>query len=296
MLSDILLDDFAFRNLFKYNAQLIMMDKKVCLGIITLIGIILICGCIQKNVQSERVQLSNELNLSDFPETFSKNTYLVVGDEASQHETNIAEKVLSYIEKNTGQKLEIKESSAINKKDRNEYNFILIGQTDQTAIYHSSDHNEMMDNKMINDLYKTYNTKSVRTLEIKGLNSYWQGTKKGYISLFKNLWSNNNKYILVIGGFDEKGLDFAVNVLLNHTYIKSVDDIGLIVNANGESIQSSSYLAKRVASSTASGYGAGVCSGHGDRSAKLLSETEDSYIYDYGCGTIDINKNTGEIK
>lgn len=255
------------------------MDKKICLGILVLIGMILICGCVQKNLQSERVQLSNKLNLSDFPEAFSENTYIIVGDKASQHETNIAEKVSSYVEKNTGRKLEVKKSSAITKKDRNKYNFVL------------------MDNKMINDIYKTYHTNNIRTLEIKGLNSYWQGTKKGYTVLFKNLWSNNNRYILVIGGFDEKGLDFAVDVLLNHTYIKSVDDIGLIVNAKGESIQSSSYLAKRIASDIAQEYIINYCQTYpeGELSAEFISETENSYLFN-GCGKIEINKDTGKIK
>ena len=262
------------------------MNKKICLGIIVLSGILLIIGCVQKNVQSERVQLSNELNLSDFPEAFSENTYIVVGDATSQHEMDIAEKISSYTEKNTGQKLEIKESSAINKKDRNEYNFILIGQTDP------------IDNNMIIDIYEKHNTKSIRTLEIEGTNSYGQGTAKGHILLFKNLWSNDDRYILVIIGFDEKGLDFAVDVLLNHTYIKSVDDVGLYMGRYPKDfIQSSSYLTKRVASNIASEYITHHCQTYpeGVLSVEFISETENSYLFD-GCGKIYINKDTGKIK
>ena len=69
-----------------------------------------------------------ELKLSDFPEVFEDSTLIIIGDEASEIELQVAKEIADYLEKETGNKPLIMRYSEVSDKDRkNNLMYVIYG-------------------------------------------------------------------------------------------------------------------------------------------------------------------------
>lgn len=275
------------------------MIKKSFVSICILV-LIMVSGCIESNTQKNSFA-PKDLNLSNFPGIFGEKVYVVVADNASPDELDAAKRIVAYVKEKTGYEPDIKKQSSIDKKEKSDLNLVLIGKTDPTAVYRTSDPYDMNSNTIIGDLYRDYDTKNIRKLEIKGLNSYWQGTNKGYLVFFNNPWSKNNRWILIISGFDNKGLNSATSTLLNSSLIKTADDKGLAVKleykGNNIEIIPTIELAKSIAKDIARG--SQNCQSYPEHvfpQPEILSETDSLWLIKDGCNKeIFVDINSGEV-
>lgn len=135
--------------------------------------------------------------LADYPKIFEKETVIVVKNEASGREEEVAKMVAGDLEKFSGQKVEI-----ISEKDignyKNRYNIIAAG--------------TLADNPLLQE---------VCNLTGCDLLTVGDSSKdKGYLAIFRNPW-NERLSLLIISGTTETGLEQAVKLLSDQEALHS---------------------------------------------------------------------------
>ncbi len=264
-----------------------MPGKKAVILIGGMIMVVAVLSlCVQKPEEgAPTIQPGKELKLSDFPEVFSESTLIVVGDNASEVEVQAANEIAEYLEDETGNKPLIKKYSEVSEEDKRNYNLIIVGASNS--------------NPMLRKVSEECTRKNFKKLEFKGVNSYWQGTGKGYILILENLWSTS-KCMLIVDGYDSSGLESAVSTLLNTDIIMSINNSGILVKLESSTrIQTLpvSKLSKIVAKDIAAEYLIKRCQTIPEDSFKLkVSDFGDYWLIEGGCIKLLVDKNNGFVE
>jgi len=135
-------------------------------------------------IQQNQIIESRVLTLKDYPRLFRQNTIVVVGENATQIEYEVAKTVVNKIEMATKEKIVIKKDAQLTGGDKFNFNLIVIG-TPCT-------------NSVLREIYET-------TPDATKVTNEWPGENKGILEILKNPW-NSNKALLIIAGSDEWGV------------------------------------------------------------------------------------------
>jgi len=129
-------------------------------------------------------QQQGPLTLEDYPWFFKQNTIVVVGENTTEIEYEIAEIIVSELKIISGNEPTIKKDANVTKQDKFNSNLIIIG-TPCT-------------NSLLREIYKTviYATK---------VTNEWPEENKGVVEILRNPW-NSNKALLIIAGSNEWGV------------------------------------------------------------------------------------------
>jgi hypothetical protein len=125
---------------------------------------------------------SNELLLSDYPELFQKDAMIIVGENASQMENEVAQAIAAKLEELTGNEPIKKKDSEVSENDKRDYNLVLVGTPNL--------------NNLLQEMYDA--TNATRVTE------EYPGEGKGILEILRNPW-NSDKALLIVAGSDEWG-------------------------------------------------------------------------------------------
>jgi len=164
------------------NRKILITGEVVIL--ICLIGGIFLWQMVFEQTPQLSTQLEKEeLKLSEFPEAFKDSTLIVIGNNASEIEMKAVNKIVDYLENETGNKPLIKKYSKISDEDKRNYNLIIIG-TPKT-------------NPFLEEVYAI--TGATRVTE------EYPGEYRGFLEILRNPW-DERKAVLLVAGWDERGL------------------------------------------------------------------------------------------
>jgi hypothetical protein len=194
--------------------RLTNMRKKITLGILIALSIIVIAGCLQKSEMPTQlptpnqtitpVQPTKELKLSDFPDVFKESTVIVIGKNATQIEMEEAQTIADNLGNLTRNMPIIKTDAEITKDEKAGYNLILVGRPDT--------------NKLLGEVYDKTNATKVT-------NEY-PGVGKGVLEILRSPW-NSNKSLLLVEGSNEQGVKAGSEIL---RYVKELDKAEVVVD------------------------------------------------------------------
>ena len=148
-----------------------------------------------------------ELMLSDFPDVFKNDTIIVIGENASQIETESAEAIAIKLENLTGNMTIIINDTALTENNKTNCNLILVGTPKSNSL-----------------LQEVYNlTNATRVTE------EYPGSGKGILEILCNPW-NEEKAMLLVEGSDEWGVKAGGDLLTENEKIKELSG-GITVTA-----------------------------------------------------------------
>lgn len=128
--------------------------------------------------------------LIDFPELFKEQTIIVIGENASKSEFELAEGIEAYLDGTDRDEISVKYDTQVSDKDKSSYNLILIG------IIGS--------NNLLNRVYDL--------TDVARATQDYPGGNKSLLEILSNPW-NAGKAILIIAGSDERGIKAGSDVL-----------------------------------------------------------------------------------
>jgi len=162
-----------------------MMNGKIIIGgvviLICLIGSILLWQKISEPTQLP-AQPTQELKLSDFPEKFKEKTVIVLGDNASEIERQVAEEIKNFLLEHGSSYIKVIDLQEIESFKRG-YNLVIIG-TPKT-------------NPLLEEVYALTNA--------TGVTEEFPGEGKGILEILPNPW-DESKAMLLVEGSDEWGV------------------------------------------------------------------------------------------
>ena len=184
-----------------------MTDYRARLMILISLGVILsTLGCVEKTEQK------TEMVLSNYPKLFEKDVIIVIGENATQIEMEGAQAIANDLFTLTGNEPVIKNDADVTKNEKAGNNLVLVGNPKS--------------NYFVKNIYILN-----QDLQTRAVNSYWEGTNKGSLLLYSNPWVrfwNQERYVLIVDGFDDNGTKSVVNVLLDKENIKKFNGTGII--------------------------------------------------------------------
>lgn len=163
--------------------------------------------------QPQQNQISEEtiLTLKDYPELFSKDVIIVLGENASEVEKESAGMIKEHLKELTENEPIIKNDAELLELDKRTHNLILVG-TPST-------------NYALQEVYKLTDATRVT-------NEY-PGENKGILEILRNPW-NSEKALLLVAGSDRWGAQIAEDSLLFCTRIELIKGSLMIVRNNTE--------------------------------------------------------------
>lgn len=180
----------------------------IAIGIVS--GMSLFMGCITS--PTEPVVEVIGLELSDYPEAFSKDVVIVVGENASEMEKESAQAVAESLKNSTGIKPQVVIEVEITDSDLSNYNLILVGASGSS--------------KLLNIVYnKTDATRVTKE---------YPGENKGILEIMQNPW-DTQKALLIVTGSDETGVKAGSEVLENTEEVKELHVKTLTIGSKDES-------------------------------------------------------------
>jgi len=144
---------------------------------IAVLGFLALACFFLAQIQQSPVRKAGELKLSSFPEAFGKSTLIIIGDNASETEVLASRDIAEYLLERTGSRPEIKKCPEIGKRERREYNLIVIGTPES--------------NKMLREIYEIS--------EALGVNESFPGEGKSVLEILPNPWNKDRAMLLVEG-------------------------------------------------------------------------------------------------
>ena len=161
------------------NGKILIIGGVVVL--ICLIGSILLWQKISEPTQLP-AQPTQELKLSDFPEKFKEKTVIVLGDNASEIERQVAEEIKNFLLEHGSSYIKVIDLQEIESFKKG-YNLVIIG-TPKT-------------NPLLEEVYAM--TNATRVTE------EFPGEGKGVLEILPNPW-DEEKAMLLVEGSDEWGV------------------------------------------------------------------------------------------
>lgn len=136
-----------------------------------------------------------ELKLSDYPEVFSKDTIIVIGENASEPERESVQLIAETLKNSTGMKPQILSNIEIADIQFKKHNLILVGTSES--------------NNLLNTVYDMTSVESA-----KRVTKEYPGENKGLLQMLNNPW-NKEKALLIVAGSDVIGVKAGSEVLKN---------------------------------------------------------------------------------
>jgi len=157
--------------------------------LLCLIGGIFLWQKISEPTQSP-AQPTKELKLSDFPEAFKEKTVIVLGDNASEIERQVAEEIKNFLLEHNSSYIKIINSQKIGSFKKG-YDLVIIG-TPKT-------------NPLLEEVYALTNATKVT--------EEFPGEGKGVLEILPNPW-DESKAMLLVEGWDEQIVRTGSEILL----------------------------------------------------------------------------------
>ena len=162
-----------------------------------LIGITIFLVGIADQFRPSQSNEMESLALKDYPELFSKDVIIVLGENATEVERESVVLIKENLKRLTGDNPIIKNDTELLELDKRTHNLILVG-TPNT-------------NYRLRELYKLVDGTRVT-------NEY-PGENKGILEILRNLW-NSDKALLIVAGSDEWGVKASTEMLTENKKIK----------------------------------------------------------------------------
>ena len=176
------------------NGNRSQFSQTLCFRCAIFILIVFLVGflssCVEDESTDNQQDESTDLMLSDCSKLFQKDTLIVVGENASEVESEIAKNMQSTLEKLTGNKPIIKTFEVLSEDNKAKSNIIVIITPNTEGVP--------------KDIYVLINKPKIT--------DDYPGKNKGVLEIVRNPW-NKERTLLIVAGSDEWGLKVSELVL-----------------------------------------------------------------------------------